>query len=194
MAGNKVYNGGDITRYYFLTLAADQIIKEGIIGNTAELGVYKGNTASILVKLARLTGTDAYLFDTYEGFSSRDLDGIDADESMAFEDTSLENVVRLVGEEKTHFVKGHFPGTINQIPDNLVFSFVHIDCDLYAPFKDALEYFYPRLTRGGMLVMHDYSSLRWKGAEKAIDDFFSDKPEFVIPIPDKSGSAVIRKL
>jgi len=32
--------------------------------------------------------------------------------------------------------------------------------------------------------MHDYSSFAWAGAEQAIDEFFSGKPESVILIPD----------
>jgi O-methyltransferase len=50
------------------------------------------------------------------------------------------------------------------------------------------------VVKGGFLVMHDYSSLWWDGVEKAVDEFFAVKPEKVIPIPDKSGTAVIRKI
>jgi hypothetical protein len=71
---------------------------------------------------------------------------------------------------------------------------VHIDTDLYAPIMSGLEYFYPRMVPGGYLIIHDYGSLTWEGAEKAVDTFFADKPESVIQIPDSSGSAVIRRL
>jgi O-methyltransferase len=64
----------------------------------------------------------------------------------------------------------------------------------YKPFKAGLEFFYPRLVDGGFLVMHDYGSLWWDGTEKAIDEFFADKPESVIPIPDRAGTAAIRKI
>jgi hypothetical protein len=47
---------------------------------------------------------------------------------------------------------------------------------------------------GGFLIIHDYGSLTWEGSEKAVDTFFADKPESIIPIPDSSGSAVIRRL
>jgi len=76
----------------------------------------------------------------------------------------------------------------------LSFCLVHLDCDLYAPFQAALRYFYPRLVSGGFLILHDYANAHWKGAEKAVDEFFADKPEKVIPIPDKSGTAVLRKI
>jgi len=57
----------------------------------------------------------------------------------------------------------------------------------------ALDYFYPRLVPGGFLVAHDYSSLHWNGAEKAVDEFFLDKPECPLPMPDNAGSVAIRK-
>lgn len=193
-AGNFANNASDMGRYYFLSLACDQLIKEGITGDVAELGVYKGNSAYYLARLARFLGTKAYLFDTFEGFDRRDLVGRDeAASEGSFGDTSLTSVRGFVGEESVQYVSGYFPQSLEQVKDEPRFCLVHIDCDLYAPFKDALEYFYPRLVDGGMLIMHDYASYNWDGAEAAVDAFFKDKPERPILIPDKSGTAVIRK-
>jgi hypothetical protein len=189
-------NGGDMPRYYFFLLVGEQIAKEGIRGDVAELGVYKGNTAVLLAQMARQFGATAYLFDTFGGFSASDLTGIDADKAKnaQFDDTSLEQVRSLVGQQCVKFVQGRFPDTLAQVPDDARFSVVHIDCDLYAPFVAALNYFYPRLVRGAFLIMHDYSSRSWNGAEKAVDEFLADKPEKIIPLPDKSGTAIIRKV
>jgi len=193
--GNGANNRGDLPRFYFLGLVIDQIVKEKIKGDIAEVGVYKGNTASLLAELARRMGCTAYLFDTFQGFSEKDIVGVDAHvNSHAFSDTSLAAVRALVGDQNVRFLPGHFPETAAGMPGDTVFSLVHIDCDLYAPFHAALHYFYPRLAPGGFLIMHDYSSLYWDGAEKAADEFFADKPEKLIPVPDKSGTVVIRKM
>jgi len=192
--GGDANSSGDMTRYFSFALISDQIGKESLTGDIAELGVYKGSTAILLAALARKLGSTAYLFDTYEGFDAADLVGIDANKSKIFTDTTLESVRSVVGEQNVRYVKGHFPESAFDLPSDLRFCLVHIDCDLYAPIKAALQYFYPRLINGGFLVMHDYAGLYWNGAEKAIDEFFSDKPERLIPIPDKSGTAVIRKL
>ena len=197
LKGNKENNCGDLARYYFLNLVSNQILKEGLKGDVAELGVYKGNTAFLLALVARRLGSTAYLLDTFGGFSHRDLTGVDSDkqsELMQFKDTSVMAVHSLVGDENVRIIQGHFPESAAQMPDDLSFCLVHLDCDLYAPYHAALRYFYPRLIRGGFLIMHDYSSLAWDGAEKAVDEFFADKPEKVIPIPDKSGTAVVRKV
>jgi O-methyltransferase len=191
-AGNRTNNCGDSVRLNFLCLTCDQLIKEGVRGSIAELGVYKGNTAFLLAQLARFFDTTAYLLDTYEGFPSEDMVG-EAKLSHNFSDTSLESVRSLVGEKNVSYIKGRFPGTANAIPDTERFCLVNLDCDLYAPFSAALQYFYPRLLPGGFLIMHDYSSLHWPRIEKAVDEFIADKPERPILIPDKSGTAVVRK-
>jgi O-methyltransferase len=111
----------------------------------------------------------------------------------AFSDTSLDAVRAKVGVEKTVFIKGRFPATAAAIPDDARFALVHIDCDLGEPMMAGLQYFYPRMQPGGFILMHDYGSLYWDGAEKAVDDFFVGKAEGVIPLPDRCGSAVMRK-
>jgi Macrocin-O-methyltransferase (TylF) len=191
---NETSNCGDLARFHFFSLVVDQILKEDLKGDVAELGVYRGNTAIFLAKVARALGRTAYLFDTFEGFSADDLTGLDANKQMEFSDTSIDLVRSIVGSENIRFVNGFFPETLNQMPDTASFCLVHIDCDLYTPFKAALNYFYPRLVPGGVMIMHDYSSLYWDGVERAVDEFFDDKPETVIPIPDKSGTVVIRRV
>jgi len=187
-------NKADMARFYFFCLAFDQLVKEGVTGDIAELGVYKGSTASLLANFARRLGSIAYLLDTYEGFDRRDLVGIDETARLeSFQDTSLAAVRALVGEDSVRFVQGHFPATASQLPPDGSYCLVHLDCDLYAPMASALEYFYSKLVPGGFLIVHDYSSLHWSGAEKAVDEFFADKTEAVVPLPDSSGSVTIRK-
>ena len=186
-------NATDMARLYFFCLAHDQIVKEGVEGDIAELGVYKGATATVLATIARRLGRTAYFLDTYEGFDDADFVGVDSGFTKSFADTSLSAVREVVGEENTRFIKGYFPQTATEIPGGARFCLVHLDCDLYAPMRSALEYFYPRMAPGGYLIMHDYSSLHWGGAEKAIDEFFADKAEPPIPLTDCGGSVVIRK-
>ena len=187
-------NRGDMARFYFLSLVLDQLVKEGLEGDLVELGVYKGSTAALIATLARRLGRTAFLMDTFEGFAATDLRGIDADKGMEFADTSVEAVRRLVGEANTHFIKGYFPATATELPPDGRYCLVHIDCDLYAPIAAALEYFYPRMVPGGFLIVHDYSSMHWNGAERAVDEFFADKPESVVPLTDGAGSVVVRKM
>jgi len=140
---------GDMSRFYFFCVAFDELMKEGIKGDLAELGVYRGHTATMLATMARRMQTTAYLLDTFEGFNPADLKGIDAGHKMEFGDTSLEAVRALVGEDNVRYIKGYFPESASMMPDDPKFALVHIDCDLYAPLLAALNYFYPRLVPGG---------------------------------------------
>lgn len=197
-AGNYDNNIGDIGRFFFLNLCIDCLLEEHISGNVAEIGVYRGNSAFLLAKYAQhpKVNSTCYLFDTFEGFNSKDIKGIDSEiDKNQFTDTSVEYVKKIVGNSnKIVYVKGYFPDSLEQVGEINTFSLVHIDCDLEKPITDSLNYFYPRLKKGGFLIMHDYSSLYWKGAKHAIDLFFKDKAELIIPIPDKSGTCVIRKV
>lgn len=186
-------NKQDLSRLYALCLAFDQIEHESIAGDMAELGVYKGHTAVVLARFARRTERHLYLLDTFSGFAEEDLAGPDQTQQMQFQDTDFDAVRSFVGDGPVSYVRGKFPDTADQLPNEGRYALVHIDCDLYAPIKAGLEYFYPRMTPGGFLIIHDYSSLYWPGAEQAIDEFFADKPESVIPMPDISGTVVVRR-
>lgn len=192
IAGNEA-NAGDMDRFALFCLVFDQILREGLKGDVAELGVYKGNTAYVLAAIARHIGTTAYFLETYAGFSQLDMMGIDADKRVEFDDVTLEAVRKLVGNDNTRDIQGRFPETASRLPDGAAFCLVHIDCDLYSPAQSTLAYFYPRTIPGGVLLVHDYSSLHWSGIERAVDEFFADKPESPVPIPDQCGTIVVRK-
>jgi O-methyltransferase len=86
---------------------------------------------------------------------------------------------------------GRFPATITPEIERIEFAFVHLDADLFEPTMAGLEFFYPRVPAGGVIVIHDYNA--WPGARRAVDEFCAGKRVFPIPMPDKSGSAVIAK-
>jgi len=184
----------DMTRFYAFCLVFEQLIKEGIPGDLLELGAYQGRTATLLAQMARRLGRTAYVLDTFEGFDARDMVSHDQGARVgAFGDTSLEAVRALVGEDSVRYVKGYFPDTARELPDDATYCLVHVDCDLYTPIINALDYFYPRMAPGGFIIVHDYTSPSWAGAERAVDEFFADKPESVIPMPDGAGTAMIRR-
>ena len=194
-ANNKYNNAGDATRLWALILNIKQVLSENIQGDFAELGVWRGNTASVLAHYAAKSDRHVYLFDTFEGFNSNDLQGVDKNKPMAFDDTSVDMVKNVIGQasDRCLFVKGYFPDTVSEEHKSKTYAIVSLDCDLYAPMKAGLEFFYPRMPQGGLLLIHDYSSGFWDGTKKATDEFCAVIGERVILMPDKSGSAFIRK-
>ena len=193
LAGNQYNNCGDLSRFYTICLNVGQILKDRIPGDFVELGVYKGNSAALLAAFARRENRHLFLFDTFGGFDERDLQGVDGHRDVLFADTSLPGVQNLVGTENVTYVQGFFPDSTTAIRMPETIAVVHIDCDLYQPMKAGLELFYPRLSPGGIMLLHDYSSGHWPGVQQAIDEFFKDTVESVILVPDKSGTAIVRK-
>jgi Macrocin-O-methyltransferase (TylF) len=192
--GNEERNAGDLPRLYALVLNIRQVIEESISGDMAELGVFRGNSAAVLAHYARLHGRRVSLFDTFEGFDERDLVGEDKSKPMEFDATSLNVVRQLVGDESVRYVQGYFPESIPPDLREWRFCLAHIDCDLYEPAKAGLEFFYPRLMPGGLLIVHDYANPYWMGIKSAVDEFCRGIPERPVVLADKSGTVMIRKL
>lgn len=191
--GNAANNLGDLTRLHMLALNLGHLIEENIPGDFAELGVYKGNSAKILAEFSRRAGRKLYLFDTFSGFDPRETRRLAAEVAAAFRDTNLEAVTAFVGKKGVVYIPGLFPESLRGGPELGNFALVHVDCDLYEPMKAGLEFFYGRMSRGGMFILHDYASGHWPGIRRAVDEFLLDKPERLVLIPDKSGTAILRK-
>ena len=109
---------------------------------------------------------------------------------------SLEAVQRLVGTGSgINYVKGLFPesAAMIKIPDKIAVA--HIDCDLYEPMKAALEIFYPRSCPRGEYYFY-MTTHRINGPElrKRLTSFFVPFLKNQFLVPDKSGTAVVRKV
>jgi len=192
--GNRTNNNGDAARFIALMLNLRQVLADNIPGDFAELGVWKGNSAAILADFSAQSHRHLFLFDTFSGFDARDLVATDENHKPSFADTSVGYVQQTVGRtDGVTCVQGFFPDSLTDDIRARSFALAHIDCDLYGPMKAALEFFYPRMPRGGMLILHDYSSGTWQGATQAIDEFCASTGEFLTLWPDKSGTAIIRK-
>lgn len=194
VARNAPNDRVDLARLCMFIENVRQLQKDGVAGSIAELGVYKGTTAKILHTL--LPERRLYLFDTFAGFDARDLPGekTTSAASFQFDDTSIEAVARFVGDSPlVNLCKGYFPATAAMVPEHESFALVHLDADLFKPTWDALEFFYPRISPGGYLILHDYSSMAWPGIAEAADRFLADKPESLVLVPDRSGTAIVRK-
>jgi len=69
---------------------------------------------------------------------------------------------------------------------------VHVDVDLFEPTAARLEFFYPRLVSGGMIVCDDYGFTTCPGARKACDDFCAKTPQQTV-IHLTTGQGIIMK-
>jgi hypothetical protein len=147
-------------------------------GVMAEVGVFQGASAKLLCEAKG--GVELHLFDTFGGLPQSS----SADRGVHHEKQylcSLESVeAYLKGYENVYFHPGLFPESARLLEEKR-FSFVHLDVDLYESTLAGLEYFYPRLLPGGVILSHDYSLLA--GVRKAFTDFLQNKPEQPVQLP-----------
>jgi O-methyltransferase len=184
----------DKVRLYNLWMQVERLKKNDVKGAFAELGVHQGETAKAIHFMDQ--ERVFYLFDTFEGFAPQDLlKELQKDDRFStdmFADTSVEKVVGFIGgNENLRFKPGFFPATAKGLESEM-FALAHIDADLYAPTIAALNFFYPKMAKGGVIIVHDYNH-NWDGIPKAMDEFLKTIPESLIELTDWQGSAMIIK-
>ena len=75
------------------------------------------------------------------------------------------------------------------------YAFVSIDVDFEESIYSGLEFFYPRLSNGGYIFLHDYNSAFLHGVKNAVRRYESDNGIRIIkvPIADRAGTLIITK-
>ena len=150
-------------------------------GEIAELGVAYGASAKLIAKYAG--GRPIHLFDTFDGLPAP-LDVDSAKVAAGDFKTTLGRVQAYLADTpkgQISYHQGYFPQTAGPVADR-AFSFVHLDADLYESTIEALKFFYPRMSPGGIILGHDYLSAA--GVDRAYAEVFADKPE---PVVELSG-------
>ena len=184
-------------RFAAMRLLAEQLEKEKIPGEAAELGVFRGAFAAAIN--GAFPKRTICLFDTFEGFAEADVKA-EKENSYSkaqrgdFSQTGVEEVLkRLPHPERAELHKGWFPESFDASCREKLFAFVSLDADLYAPTKAALPLFYDRLSPGGAIMVHDVNSLQYRGAGAAVEEFCRERKLLPVPVPDLHGSVIIRK-
>lgn len=197
---NSMYYDADIyfssvqytdDRIAHLELAAREIYHNKVAGDIAECGVYKGGFSRYIARF--LPDRLLYLFDTFSGFNKKDLQDDKLPEDMLdmFNDTTVEMVLNNIGHHVKAVVrKGWFPDTTVGLENNK-YAFVSLDTDLYAPILAGLEYFWPRLSPGGYIFVHDFGGLQ--GVNRAVKEFCKRMHISYIRLSDYNTSAVLQK-
>ncbi len=191
------YDGADYVRFSTLYYVARQLKHFGVSGALAEVGVFRGEFSRRMNEL--FPDRNIYLFDTFESFPEQDINsGLTEKDNMiinqllpSFKDTSVDIVLKKMPYPNRCFIcKGLFPDTLDLVPKEEVFSLVSLDTDLYPSIRDGLECFYPRMTVGGMILVHDYGL---DGVKKAVDEFSRNNSLIPVPVADSFQSIILTK-
>ena len=202
LPGMDIVRNDEYCRLGALYLAAEEIKLRGVSGAVAELGVYQGFFAQYINHA--FPDRKMFLFDTFEGFVSEEMEhDINAgflekknyfNTVESFTDTGVNLVMNKMSHPENCIIKkGRFPNTLsNELLGEMTFAFVSLDCDLYIPILEGLKYFYPRLSPGGYIFIHDFCNIQ--GVRQAVSDYESTEGYVArVCIPDPCGSLVITK-
>jgi O-methyltransferase len=148
-------------------------------------------TALTLIECEDLS-RDLFLFDTFEGMvppTERDvaIDGQSASRLLESHEKTEGDLVWCYATlnqvrdamsgtgyraDRVHCVKGKVEDTIpDHAPSRI--ALLRLDTDWYESTRHELDHLFPRLVRGGVLIIDDYG--HWKGAREAVDEYLKTK-------------------
>ena len=214
---NKIINNNlsmtSTERLISTLIAVKYVCNSNIRGDFVECGVWRGgNSIVALHALNKLNSNKKlWMFDTFAGMTEptqydfdnhTGLKAINEYKSKISEDhnewcyASIEDVKSNIKEYQKQidikFVKGDILKTLRtdaNIPKSI--SVLRLDTDWYESTKLELEILYPKLQKGGVLLIDDYG--HWGGCKKAVDEYFLNSINKPILIPsDYTGRIAIK--
>lgn len=198
--------------------AARYCVERNIPGAFAECGVWRGGSVLAMILTLQELGTsdrDIYLYDTFEGMTAPTEDDVSDQEGSALEAWHIaerenrrawedmfgsevfdEDTVRslLLGTgypaERLTFVRGPVEETLPRVaPEQL--ALLRLDTDWYESTRHELVHLFPRLQRGGVLIIDDYG--HWRGARRAVDEYFgTSHPPLLMSRIDYTGRIAVK--
>jgi len=169
-------------RLYVFWQAIQNLID--VPGSVAEIGTYRGGSAHFIASaFAALSGAEVpfHVFDTFEGHPEAAVTERDPEQQPGFFSGTSDADVRAYLSPFARVVV-HKGNILDVLPgfENQHYRLVHVDTDLYLPTKACLEYFGPRLSSSGVLVVDDYASFKCEGVRAAVGEFVKDTGAFQI--------------
>jgi O-methyltransferase len=168
----KEYTLVDVYRLYELYSLAKQ--SAGREGAVIEIGAWRGGSSVVIAKGFEAAGQSPtfYCCDTFTGVANAT--EVDKDyKGGEHADTSRQLVQDLFnkhGLNNINILQGIFPEETADKISNPVFSFCHIDVDVYKSAKLILEYLWPKLSVNGMVVFDDYGFISCNGVTQLVND------------------------
>ena len=200
-------------RIFGLIEATHYITRRNIPGSIVECGVWRGGSMmAVALALDRLDVRDRelHLFDTFEGMPKPQEVDVDMRGNPAMpafaearigEDKSdycratlpdVQAAMASTGydEERIHFHKGKVEVTIPSAATGKI-ALLRLDTDWYESTRHELEYLYPRLSPGGILIIDDYG--HWCGSRKAVDEYIEKyAPSLFLSRIDYTGRIAVK--
>ena len=194
-------------RFFTLWQGLREVVRNGIEGDFAECGCKHGHSSLIMVQEiqnAGLSGREMWIFDSFEGGLS---DKQEKDRETALGDTRAGKTKQQKQRFSSSYeavqetfkaypfvriIKGWIPQSLDCEAKERQFAFAHLDVDLYEPTKTALEFFYQRMNKGGVIVVDDYGSATFPGCQRAVDEFLQTHQHSFFLISHTLGCVIVK--
>ncbi|MDO8307672.1 MAG: TylF/MycF/NovP-related O-methyltransferase [Actinomycetota bacterium] len=210
----RPYTMTSAERLWSLLNAVRYVVDEGLTGDFAECGVWRGGSVMAMARgLLDLGVTDRriWLYDTFAGMTdptAADVEagtGVTAAQMLATTEAGDGNNVWCIADRNDveanvgstgyptdmfRFVEGDVAVTLREsVPDSI--ALLRLDTDWYESTRIGMEVLYPRLVVGGVCILDDYG--HWQGARTAVDEYFAGQGHrpYMHPI-DYSGRVFIK--
>jgi hypothetical protein len=195
---NSFYLSCDTTRIGKL-LAHYELFQmtRDVPGAIVECGVFKGASLARFAALRDLFGNpfskNLVAFDSFGRFPDTgfapDVENRARFVAEAGEESISIGQMQQVLEHKhcdrfVELIAGDICNTVPQYARDhpeLKISLLNLDTDIYEPAVVILEHLYPRLERGGVLILDNYGT--FAGETKAVDDYFQGKDVAIRKFP-----------
>ncbi len=206
----KDYSMCSVANHWAIIQSIKHVFHNSLEGDFVEAGVFKGGNLIIMNHFLKKYNLDKNIFayDTYDGMPD---ENINFDYDLKNEPaskirnrnnnkwcySSLEEVKKNISkfdkdfQKNFKFIIGKVENTLQKtenIPDKI--SLLRLDTDFYESTKIELELLYPRLVKNGILIIDDYG--HWKGAKKAVDEYFDNKNFLFLHRIDYSSRLLVK--
>jgi O-methyltransferase len=164
--------------------------------NLVECGVEWGYTAFFALKTLtnndkKINSFSMHLYDAWQDMREEELLESEYWHVNLYKNLDIESTKKNLIEFKENLIfhQGYIPDSLTKkpVPPNTIF-YLHIDLNSAKPTEHALEFFYPRLVVGGVILFDDYGWDAYQDTKNTIEDFFKDKPGLLMKIP--TGQAI----
>ena len=185
----------DIRDFMDLCQLVRNAVDNGVAGDFAEFGSFRGHSGYLLASLLQKLGVDRslYLFDTFSAFPEETL-GIDQFWSRSHPVDFTAVKAKFKAFPFVRFVQGDFTQTFEQTGIRQL-ALVYVDCDAYRSTDYLIRRIYPQvLAPGGIMIFEDYGHAQLLGNRVAVDDYFTNRRGCVTFFSQFSGSFIVIKL
>lgn len=178
----KDYSLLHVPGFYNLYQSFNYVAQNRIAGAAVECGCFLGGVAIFMGLMRRHLQLDMeiVLFDTFEGppvgssdrYLGRFIDTVSL--LPNYRKTTPQNIERVLGSlDGYRFVAGRVEDTMPTTETGEI-ALLRLDTDFYSSTKAELDVLYPRLVRGGVVIIDDYGL--FQGARRATDEYFAAHP------------------